>query len=141
MALFHPKIVLLLSIIILALHALALYQFYWYWTIPWFDMAMHAAGGFTAGILFFVLARNHVPIIFQAPPYAIIIAGVSVTALIGVGWELYEFLYDTFIIERNVNLLLQANVTDTLSDLFFDLLGGLIAALLFITSKKINIDK
>lgn len=44
------------------------------------------------------------------------------TALVGVGWELHEFVFDTFITDRR--LIMQQHVSETMGDLFFDLLGA-----------------
>lgn len=49
--------------------------------------------------------------------------------VIGVGWEVFEALVDKVVTQNPLN------VPDTLSDIFFDLLGGVIATFYF--SKKI----
>lgn len=136
--LFTPKIVLALSVLILTLHALALYKFYWYWTIKWFDMAMHAAGGFTIGILFVVLMRQIAPEVFQLHKGIIALFAISFAALVGVSWEFYEFLYDISIGTRGYDKLVQMGAVDTLSDLVFDLLGNALAILLYFIKKPMH---
>lgn len=133
--LIHPYTGVALALAILVIHALALYKFYWYWTIPWFDMVMHAAGGFAVGLIILTLAKAYTPEIIALRTPLVVLIAVSITGLIGIGWEFYEFLYDIYF-GRGYQSMLQLGVVDTLSDLFFDLSGGLIITLLFITSKK-----
>lgn len=47
-------------------------------------------------------------------------------ALVGIGWEWFEFCFDEFIAVRNSWGLTQLGLADTMADLFFDLLGALV---------------
>ena len=48
---------------------------------------------------------------------------IGLVALVGVGWEFFEFIWDRFIWHAGFTYL-PGIYEDTLSDLFFDLLGG-----------------
>lgn len=56
---------------------------------------------------------------------------LAFVALVGVFWEFFEFVSD-FFVESKRSGLFQMGAADTLSDLFFDLLGG---AALFVIYK------
>ena len=51
-------------------------------------------------------------------------------ALIGVLWEFFEFLFDTFVASRTGIELAGPGLKDLLGDLFFDLLGGFVVTLM-----------
>lgn len=121
-----------LLIIILAVHVLATVN-HWYWTVWWFDIPMHLAGGFWVGLLFlwlfkesqylseFKLNKNFLAFIFL----------LSFTAFVGVFWEFFEFLYDAFIARKvYAAQFFQDGTADTMKDLANDLIGGMLAFLL-----------
>lgn len=60
-----------------------------------------------------------------------IIDCLSFVALVGVLWEFFEFGYDVFISSKGYSGALQQGVGDTMSDLFFDLLGGLVFLVIY----------
>jgi|SRR3989344_3070127 len=106
-----------LVIAIFFLNTLAM-KFHWYFSIWWFDMPMHFLGGVFIGLLSLA--------IFPRRPVLTAFLGVLA---IGALWEIFEFSLDTFITYNPHNLL------DTLSDIAFDLTGGLSAALYFLSKK------
>ena len=108
---------------ILALHLLALY-FYWYWMFWWYDILLHFLGGLWLGgtTLWFLQYVRKEPI-GRAAQY--IIPTIAVL-IIGLGWELFEFSLDTFIIFRTNDII------DTMSDLGMDVVGSLTASLIMI---------
>jgi hypothetical protein len=122
-----PKVIFSLLIFILVFHVLAtIYS--WYWTYLWLDMPMHFLGGFWVAMAAVALIFN-----FQFPIskesvnqkfFRLTIVILSFVVLIGVFWEFFEFFYDMFISSRGYSGFLQLGAADTLSDLFFDLLGG-----------------
>ena len=92
-------------------------KFYWYYSVRYLDMIMHFLGGFWVGLVFlwlFYLENLSVRLVFK------IILGVL---LIGILWEVFEILVNNSIAQNPFNVL------DTLSDLLFDLFGGLCAIL------------
>ncbi len=122
------KFIIGLLVFILFLHILALIN-YWYWVYLWFDMPMHFLGGFwvamaASALIFnlqFPISKESINQKFSRLTVVIL----SFVALIGVFWEFFEFFYDVLISSRGYSEFLQLGAADTLSDLFFDLLGGL----------------
>lgn len=103
-------IIFLIYLLNLGANKLYLYSSLWY-----FDNIMHFLGGFWLGLFFFWLFyRDFFP---NFKNRGIIKLFLSVF-LVGLLWELYEigvnasFARDAF------------NLTDTISDLFYDMLGG-----------------
>ncbi len=122
--------------LIFIFHSVALYYFL-YWRIPWLDNLMHFLGG--AWLVFaaawFVFYSQKAESI-RLPIPVFLLAAVSFAALVGVGWELFEFCVD-FLTGGGAGAgFNQAGLRDTMGDLFFDLLGGLIAGLVFIVNFK-----
>jgi hypothetical protein len=102
-------------------------KFYWYSSIWWFDMPMHFLGGFWLGLVY-IWFFSRKDILFS-PSFAFfgkIILGVL---LVGIAWEIFEFYFINQVAQNSFDLL------DTLSDLFFDLSGGL-CAILYIWKKQ-----
>ena len=99
-------------------------KFYWYWTIWYFDMPMHFLGGFWLSLLLIWFFR-----IDKISPRLILKISLGVL-LIGVSWEIFEFWANNFIGQ------IPFSIPDTLSDIFFDLAGGLSGIFFYI--KKIT---
>ncbi len=113
-----------LIFIIFILHFLA-NKFYWYYSIWYFDMIMHFLGGFWLGLgVFYVFPpkENSINFIFKI---------LLLVLLVGVGWEVYEVLVNDVIARNPFNFL------DTLSDIFFDLSGGL-CAILYLWKRRLK---
>ena len=121
-----------LIVFIFILHSAALYYFL-YWKISWFDNVMHFLGGAWLALVaaWFVFFSKKAESI-RLPASAFLLAAVSFAALVGVGWELFEFCVD-FLAGKGVGAgFNQLGLLDTMMDLLFDLLGGLFAGLVFI---------
>ena len=101
--------------------------FYWYSSIPYFDMIMHFLGGFWLVLIYVYLFYPKVPSIFT------IVGIVLWVLLIGILWEVFELYFVNYVAENPFNL------PDTISDLFFDLLGGFLAFLYYL--KRIMVSK
>lgn len=97
----------------------------WY-GLGWWDTFVHFISGailsFTAIALFERL--THVKMNKEISPWFIFLFTLSFATLGGVIWEIYEFSVSYFF-----NMVLQANNTDTMTDLIADTLGGLIVAI------------
>jgi uncharacterized membrane protein YjdF len=103
-------------------------------------MPMHFLGGFWVAMaltaLNLKLRIKNSELFNPSSNYLIIILiTLSFVALIGVFWEFFEFFYDMFISSRGSSGFLQLGAADTLSDLFFDLLGGLTFLIIYRFSK------
>lgn len=103
------------------------YQFHWYWEFWWFDMIMHTLGGIfiaSLSLWYYFFRKTEAAQIVSLKTRAFVVSFLSV-AIIGIGWELFEFSVDTFITFS------KHDPVDTSSDLFFDALGGILAVLMF----------
>ncbi|NOY35652.1 MAG: hypothetical protein GXP44_01885 [bacterium] len=121
-----------LIVFIFLLHSFALYYFL-YWRVSWFDNVMHFLGGawlalVTAYFVFFSKKAGSI----RLPIPVFLLTAVSFAALVGVGWELFEFCVDFLTGKGAAVGFNQVGLQDTMGDLFFDLLGGLVAGLVFI---------
>jgi hypothetical protein len=111
---------------LLVFHLLASW-FGWYLTHPWVDIISHTLGGSWIGLALAV----YVPLVRgmasgnQVRWYEYIGVVVGGVAVVGVGWEWFE--YGVAIIGNTANLI---PLSDTLGDLFFDMVGGVLAALI-----------
>ncbi|MFH1759386.1 MAG: hypothetical protein ABH822_02390 [Patescibacteria group bacterium] len=94
-----------------------------YW---WFDEVLHFFGGLWLAALFVYLTDRLGLSVIRRRFWLKLILGLGFVALVGVLWEFHEFIADWFI----GKMLMQGDVADTLSDLLFDLLGGLAYLLL-----------
>lgn len=151
------KTIFAFLIFILALHAVA-FSNYWYWTIWWFDMPMHFFGGVWLAMAFLLLnskfkilmVRPRSPSIpsrveglngssiLQLFDYLIaVFITLSFVALGGILWEFFEFFYDLLISSRGYAGFAQLGAADTVSDLFFDLFGGLAAFAIFRSERNV----
>ncbi len=108
---------------IFLMHFLAT-KFYWYFSISYLDMFMHFLGGFWIGLLYFYLfpLKENYRISF----FRILIFVLGV----GIGWEVFEMFVNDVVARNSFDYL------DTLSDLFFDLFGGLCAILYIRNGQK-----
>lgn len=151
---FSPKFIIGLLIAILFVHVLLTVN-YWYWIYRWFDIPMHFFGGFWVAMVFFWLRQKTRTIADYTQTYAeenpresafnrresallTIVSCLAFVALVGVLWEFFEFLFDVFLSKSGYTGSLEVLrygmkdlYTDTLSDLFFGLLGGLTMAAIF----------
>jgi len=131
-----PKFILGFLIFILFIHILAIINS-WYWIFTWLDMPMHFLGGFWLAMVFLWILRKQNPKFIKLSNYLIVgIMTLGFVILIGVLWEFFEFGYDVLISSKGYFAAAQQGVADTMSDLFFDLLGGL--AFLIICKFYIN---
>ncbi len=102
-------------------YAVAAKGFNAYIIYPWLDMPTHFCGGL-AITYFYLTASTHAQArIGQIPKIARLLLSLGLTAITAVVWEFLEFFSDVAL-GTKMNL----GVSDTLSDLFFGLLGGLV---------------
>ena len=88
---------------------------------PWFDMPAHFVGGFAITYFFRAGIANSEKIFGQIPAPIQLLLAIGLTSIAAVIWELLEYISD-LTLGTNWSL----GLTDTLSDLFFGLLGGLV---------------
>ena len=138
------KFIFGLLIFIFLLYILAIINS-WYWIYTWFDMPMHFLGGFWLAVVFLYLSKDFQipacakasagrqnPKFIKLPNYLItIVITLGFVALIGVFWEFFEFGYDVLISSKGYLGVAQQGTADTMSDLFFDLIGGLVFLIVY----------
>jgi hypothetical protein len=131
------KSVLIITTVLIA-HAIGL-LFGLYELIEWYDVPMHAGGGFAMGALGLAIWNEGIEEVrfkgaLKRHLKWWLVPGIVLgfVALIGVLWELHEWLLDLVI--PAAGSLRQPSLPDTMTDFVFDLLGG--AAALLIWNKK-----
>ncbi|OGZ08125.1 MAG: hypothetical protein A2942_02740 [Candidatus Lloydbacteria bacterium RIFCSPLOWO2_01_FULL_50_20] len=121
-----PWVLVVFIFFILAVQISALY-WHLYFYIRWLDIPVHILGGMW--IALFGLATYYASAHIKEKEHSVFFVflfAVALTMTIGLGWELYEFGVDHAVGDTG------AGLADTLLDLTNDLIGALIAALLFI---------
>lgn len=140
------KVLLTSLAVIMVAHGIGVFR-NWYWAIWWYDIPMHLAGGAWAALVFFYLAEekwNIVPRAYAGKKGVIMIfvLALGFTALLGIGWEFFEYLYDVFVAKRHGFFFAEQGLTDTMGDFVNDLAGGfsMVAVRLFFRRKG-SVDK
>lgn len=130
------KLLFFLLVVLSVFHLTAI-KYFLYWKVFWFDWFMHFFGGAWLALfivwLFYFSGKFSIS---KYPPLLILIlvSGFAVTA--GFFWEILEFLFDVFFNGRGYFGRSQFGLKDTMSDLFFDFLGGIFVSLVFIHKFK-----
>ncbi len=122
--------------IVLVFHFVGL-LFGLYDILDWYDIPMHIGGGFAMGALGLAIWNEGVDDVkfkgwFQKHLSWWLIPGIVLgfVSLIGILWELHEFLLDE-IFPKAIELKHQPSIADTMMDFVMDLLGGVIALIAF----------
>lgn len=110
---------------VLFIHVLGM-VFEWYYAWRSMDIMMHFLGGFVFGMLGLALLRTEK---LSSANRLLFVLGF--VALIGVIWEFQEYAVDYYRLIAT-DKWESLTLTDTLADLMNDLVGGLIAYLIFI---------
>lgn len=99
----------------------------------WLSPLFHFSGGFLVALVLFSCYQ-----IFDdlkiAPGFLLFISVVSITLLVGVFWEFYEFVSDQ-ILQTNH----QTTIEDTLSDLFMDIVGALVFCIVYFAKSRLKL--
>ena len=101
-----------------------------YMQYAWLSPLMHTLGGFVTTwslvMLFTTLQKRYRLKITPEP--LVYLCLVAVALSIGVVWEWYEFLWDTFF-----GTLYQPTIIDTMTDLCMDMIGAALFVLFFLS--------
>jgi len=106
-------------------YAFAAKGFNAYILYPDLDIPTHFFGGIAITYFFLVSIGHAQSLIGRVPPIIQMPLALGLTAITAVVWEFLEFASD-FALGTKMNL----GVSDTLSDLFFGLLGGTVMVLM-----------
>ena len=125
-----PSALVALILAIAGVNALA-QEHSWYWTMRWFDMPMHFAGGvwLAGAALWFRFFSGR----FQTASTtfnSLALWGVGASFGVGFAWEVYEGIV-SLIMRGHLNAM-----PDTLGDLAFAILGGLVVSLVVYVKLK-----
>lgn len=104
-----------------------------YVTLPWIDMPMHFLGGASiavAGITLLAFLRTQ-GFVNELPFLLAMLFIMSFVGLAAVSWELWEFS-SKHILNGNI----QVDLPDTMIDMFFGLLGGLVTLISWLYFRK-----
>jgi len=118
---------LIISVVVLALHLLAL-EYFLYWTHGWFDLLIHALAGAMIGFIsVWVLSRSKS--IFFVKPFKFFLIIFITTSLISIYWEIFEFIFGLTFTSLNY-------VQDTILDIVMTVLGGMTVFLYLVFISK-----
>ena len=120
--------------VVLVFHGLGLWRLYE--IFHWYDMPMHFAGGMAMALLAWAtwdMFVRDVKFTVRHPAakrVAFMLWLVGFTAIIGIGWEWFEFGFDRFVLPTLQGWTpAQASIADTMADFFFDLSGAVVVSL------------
>lgn len=121
--------VTLVAIWLLFLVNFAAMKFSIYYTLSWFDTAVHFFGGIvTALVVYIILAR--LKLLKYKTPFRFIITIIIASFCVGFFWEIVEYV---------VNILIPVyafDIVDTVSDLIADTCGATLSAIILFTQRK-----
>lgn len=120
-----------LGIALSVVHALAVSNG-WYHLFPWIDVPIHFLWTIVVWlVVYWLLDRSPKYASYFSRGFLIfIVAAMFITTLGGVLWELGESLYDNTVSLYNIDARpAQVSLSDTLSDLLINILGGLVLAI------------
>ena len=120
---------LILAVLVLHISAILLY---FYVIFPWYDNMMHFLGGFWIALAAMTFLWNFIS--SQKNPWLRFIFVILCVLLMGIVWEIYEFGVQDWIKITGI-----ASIPDSISDLVFDTLGGIVAFLI-INNKTKNLN-
>jgi len=95
-------------------------------------MIMHFLGGFWIGLTFFYFFPNTLE--SQKLSLGLILKIILGVLLIGIAWEIFEFIFNNYFAQNPFNSL------DTTSDIFFDIAGGAFAILYFLKRIMLQLE-
>lgn len=95
-------------------------------------MVMHFLGGLWVSLFTYFAIKKHSEV-----SVVLFFVLLGSAAIIGILWEIMEFGGDILLKEAGKSAIFQPDLADTLSDLFFDLLGGFASYLFVIYAKNL----
>ncbi|MBY0328670.1 hypothetical protein K2Q02_01070 [Patescibacteria group bacterium] len=122
------SISLLIIVLMITLNTLAT-MFYWYVSIPWYDMMMHTLGGVFLVVFIAALFTRRV---LRSSHVHSITTVLFVVLIIGLGWEFYEYIVQ-YSIKGSARL---ASIPDSISDMVCDMFGGILGVYFVLMLKR-----
>ncbi|OGY98332.1 MAG: hypothetical protein A2855_01000 [Candidatus Liptonbacteria bacterium RIFCSPHIGHO2_01_FULL_57_28] len=129
--------ILLALIAVIFVAQSAAVAFLWYDTNPWIDIVFHVVGGLWIGLLFIYLYFERWHVLPQGLGFfALLFLTTGFVALIGTGWELFEYFSAVFVAGYvPFGGSIPGVHFDTLKDIFNDTVGGALVALWYYLSR------
>lgn len=112
------------AIVIVVVNSIAT-MLHWYYFIWWFDMPMHFLGGVFTALIGMTFGFRFIGRTYHRGSHHALFSVILLVLVVGVGWELYEVLMQSISGTKLVT------AVDSVSDIFFDLAGGLATLVLF----------
>lgn len=108
--------------------------------LVWFDMLHHFLGGFFVALFFSGYLKKQ---LVSGSKLGNMLIIVGVTMFVGVSWEFSEYIANQLFTvpiyhKYHVVINFMGDLEDTISDLFMDMLGSIIATSIFIKSEAKN---
>ena len=123
MVLLFNTLAVVVALVVALLHTMAVY-YSLYWNYLWFDILMHVLGGLTFGFW-----AGAVSLRMHFTPARAILFTAAVVFFVSVAWEIFEFISGFTTLERGFWL-------DTAGDIFFAIVGAVLAYLLFLLARR-----
>lgn len=117
----------IVGILLLSMNWLA-NAFYWYVSIPPFDMYMHMLGGIFVVLIGSAFGLRH---ILGKRAKEVVIELLLFVFIVGLAWEYYEYLVQFYI--KGVHL---ADISDSISDVICDMVGGILGTVFVLITKR-----
>jgi hypothetical protein len=111
-------------LVVFCVHIVVAKGFNAYISYPWLDIPAHIFGGVAMAYFILVCVAYSQDFLGSIPKAIQLVAAFGLTAVVAIVWEFAEFLSDLAFGTR-----LNLGVSDTLSDLFFGLLGASVVVL------------
>lgn len=111
------------AFVVAALHAAA-YEYYFYWSMWWYDIMMHGLGGLLIGLIAAWAITFPLREKLKVSRFFFI---VGVTLFVGILWEVFEYTVGTYANYNSFN----SYVFDTMTDIGMDTAGAFVATLLY----------
>jgi hypothetical protein len=96
-------------------------KFYLYWSIWWMDMVVHFLAGVCVGLAILLFFQEDYYVQNKLKAILFVILGAF---FIGILWEIYELIFGITSLSDGIHY-----VTDTVSDLIMDIVGGFFGSL------------
>ncbi len=120
------------AVTIVVINTIASYL-HWYYFVWWFDMPMHFLGGVFTALICITFGFRFFRCHYEGNRTRAILYIIGSVILVGILWELYE------LIVQIVSGAILVTGLDSISDLFFDLSGGMTALLLFMDKSETRV--
>ncbi|HEY0979802.1 MAG TPA: hypothetical protein VGE18_00105 [Candidatus Paceibacterota bacterium] len=115
-------------LLMLGLH-LAANAFYWYVSIQWYDMMMHALGGVFLAVFTAAFFYKH---ILEMNRYETFVTLLLAVMIVGGAWEYFEYAVQ-YVFKGSMML---AEFPDSVSDMVCDMAGGMLGTYFVLRQKK-----